>query len=613
MQPAQNTYWVGETVTLNATVRNLQSAAWDAALRLRVLNPHQQLAYQTTLPQTLPGSGEVSPVFTFTLPLPVTFGLHMAQLEVLRDGTPVGYAQTRFDLPKPLLAIRIQGPPAYRLGQDNTISFTLTNQGGAAVDDGAFHTRLAAPDGATLWSATDAFTLPGWQSITLTHAIPFSTAPGVYTLHYEARMYGGLLVRDSRTLAAAYAVSVQTDKDRYAGGETMAVTATVQNIGVFVEPLNVRLDVPDAPFSQGQSATPAVGQANSLSYSIPLTTAIEAGVRPFTVTLATGAGVASSKAFQYIILPADLRLSLNDGDYAVGGALPLRLTNIGGGQTAYSGQLLLRDGDGRLVAVGMTSGVLGSGAAATYPLALPDDLADGLYTLKATYYAHSTGQRVALTRIIAIDGLTAAMYAETDARIYHAGDPIMATAWLTNTGDYAIAGGRLTLEAISMLGVGPLAGVVQDGDGQRLPGARVRLDPSGAGQTAWTNLAGEFRFESVSVGQHTFQVERAGYLAYTGAHFVAGPQSPITFTLTPLPMAELSGVVRVSGGVTIVVGANMRIANGEWRINAQVGMERMLSPTSHRATTPSPSPPPASPPTPPPSPSMPEPTPTTWN
>ncbi|HEY9174431.1 MAG TPA: carboxypeptidase-like regulatory domain-containing protein, partial [Verrucomicrobiae bacterium] len=191
-----------------------------------------------------------------------------------------------------------------------------------------------------------------------------------------------------------------------------------------------------------------------------------------------------------------------------------------------------------------------------YPLALPSDLADGLYILKATYYAHSTGQRVGLTRIVAVDGLEALLVAATDEPVYHSGDPITATAWLTNTGDYAIVGGRLALKAISMLGVGPLAGVVQDDDAQRIPGARVTLDDA---TTAWTNLAGEFRFESVGVGQHTFQVERVGYLTYTGTHFVVGPQAPLTFTLTPRPVAELSGAVRVSGGVTIVVGADVRL------------------------------------------------------
>ncbi len=556
LHPAQNTYWGADTITLNAAIHNLQTAAWEAVLRLQILNPQQQVVYQTTFPQPLPPNGQVNPVFTFTLPSPVTFGMHTARLEVLRGEASVGFAQASFNVPQPPLAVTAQGPAAYRLGEDNAVTFTLRNEGGTAIDAGTFNARLAAPSGATLWSVSTPFTLTGWQTGTLAYTLPFSTALGIYTLHYEARLHGNLLIRDRYAIPAAYAVSVQTDKDRYAGSETMAVNVNVQNIGAFEETLNTQLEVPDAPFTQSQNATPAPGATAVLSYTVLLTTAIDGGVHPFTVTLTTGAGASSAKAFQYIILPADLRLSLDNAAYTVGGALPVRLTNIGGGQTAYSGQLLLRDGDGRLAAVGITSGIIGSGATTSYPLALPDDLANGLYTLKATYYAHSTGQRVELTRIIAVGGLEAQLVAATDAPVYHSGDPITATAWLTNTGGYAVVNGRLRLEAISMLGVGPLAGIVQDGEEQRVPGARITLDDTA---TAWTNLAGEFRFESVSVGQHTFRVERVGYLTYTGTHFVVGPQAPLAFTLTPQPVAKLSGVVRASGGVTLVVGADVML------------------------------------------------------
>jgi len=556
LSPTQNTYWVGETVTLNTVVRNLQAAAWETTLKLRVVNSQQQIVYQTTLSQTLPAGGQVTPGFTFPTTDFPTLGQYTVQMEALREGQGVGYGQTYFALPAPQVTLRILEPASYHLGQNNTLAFVLQNTSGMTVTEGAFNLRLQSPTGATLWSGSDAFTLTAGQAVTFTHALPFTTALGIYTLGHETWMGEHLLSRDSHPIAAAYAVGVQTDKDRYAGGETMAVTVTVQNTGRFEEALSARLETPDAPFSQTQTTTPTVGQIVNLSYTIPLTTAIDGGVHPFTVTLTTNAGTSSAKTFPYIILPADLRLSLDDVAYAVGGALPVRLTNLGGGQTAYSGQILLRDSDGRLAAVGIASGLIGSGATALYPLALPSDLADGLYILKATYYAHSTGQRVGLTRIVAVDGLEALLVAATDEPVYHSGDPITATAWLTNTGDYAIVGGRLALKAISMLGVGPLAGVVQDDDAQRIPGARVTLDDA---TTAWTNLAGEFRFESVGVGQHTFQVERVGYLTYTGTHFVVGPQAPLTFTLTPRPVAELSGAVRVSGGVTIVVGADVRL------------------------------------------------------
>ena len=121
-----------------------------------------------------------------------------------------------------------------------------------------------------------------------------------------------------------------------------------------------------------------------------------------TVTLTTGAGVSVAKSFQYIVLPANLRLSLGEGPYEVGGNLPVVVTNVGGGVTGYGGQVFLRDSSARLVTWGSSGGTLGAGEGDTYGLSLPSDLADGLYTLRANYVAHATGQAVSLDRIVAV-------------------------------------------------------------------------------------------------------------------------------------------------------------------------------------------------------------------
>jgi len=258
VRPAQDSYYVGQPVTVTVTLTNTEQAGYSATARLRALDPARLLFDAQEQLFTLGGRGSsVALVYTLTMPLTPTFGLHTVQVEAVRGGQAVGFGQAHFNLPAPHVAVAVAGPAdGYRLGQSNTVTFTLTNQGGTTVDDGRFDVRLDAPDGSPLWSTSDPFTLTGWAALTLTHAVPFSTALGIYTFRYDGLMHGGLITRDTTEAAAAYAVTVTQDKERHAGGETMAVTVTVQNIGDFREVLDVRLEVPDAPFSQTQTITP---------------------------------------------------------------------------------------------------------------------------------------------------------------------------------------------------------------------------------------------------------------------------------------------------------------------------------------------------------------------
>ncbi|MBN1889247.1 MAG: carboxypeptidase regulatory-like domain-containing protein [Thermoflexales bacterium] len=570
VQLAQSSYYVGQPVTASVSLVNAETASYTATARLRALSPLGAVYDEQEQAFALGGRGtSASLVYTLAMPLTPTFGLHTVRVEVLRDELVVGGGLASFELPLPHVPVTVLDPSAYRLDQANAVSFRLDNQGGTDVVDGTFSVRLEAPDSQVVWSTSEPLELPGWESVTFTHAIPFSTTLGVYTLHYDAHVRGYLITRGSHKVAAAYAVARVTDKDRYSGGETMAVDVVVQNTGDLSETLDVRLEAPGAPFSQTQAATPGPGQTAELRYQVPLTTAITAGVHPMTVSvivtgLANGAGPSSARLFQYIVLPARLRLSLPPGSgLQAGGRLPLQVTNVGGGLSAYAGQLFLRDSSGRVIAWGAAAGSLDSGEADTYELALPSDLREGLYNLGATYVAHATGQQVSLNRLVAIHGVEAELSAATAWQVYTAGEAITATARLTNTGAFSLGHGTLVLEGISMLGFGPLAGVVLDNTGRRLAGARVTLDEKRA---TWTNRTGEYFFESVGVGEHHFQVEAAprgglaGYLAYSSTQFVLGPQEPLTLTLYPAPTAELSGTLRASGGVTIVVGADVEIS-----------------------------------------------------
>jgi RHS repeat-associated protein len=192
VQPAQDSYYVGQPVTVTVTLTNTEQAPYAATARLQATAPGGATFDLQEQPFTLDAEGSVAAlVYTLTMPVTPTFGLHTLQVEALRDGQVVGFGQAHFDLPSPHVAVTVQGPDAYRLGQDNTVAFILENQGGTIVDDGAFNVRLEAPGGQTLWNASDAFTLDGWQAVTFTHSVPFSTALGVYRFVYETRMHGG--------------------------------------------------------------------------------------------------------------------------------------------------------------------------------------------------------------------------------------------------------------------------------------------------------------------------------------------------------------------------------------------------------------------------------------
>ncbi len=560
VQPAETSYDAGETVTATVSLVNRAATGYTGTLRLECRAPDGDIIATREQEFAFSARDEQRDyVLSFDLPITPTFGLHTLLAQVLRDGEVIGGGYASFDLPVPRLDVTIvprQG--YYLLGRDNSVTVTLANRSDTVIEDGFFTVTLAGPDGIPLWNAATPFTLTIGEATDFTYTVPFTTDLGIHIFDYRATMRGVRLLRDEKNVPAAYAVTLHTDKSRYQGGETMTATLNVENIGDFREPLTVRFLVPDAAFTQTRPITPDVGQTVTLSYTVPLPTSIPGGVHPITVSLTTSTGVTATRGFHYIILPPELRVSLGDGPYRVGDALPVIIANIGGGFTDYGAVAILRDDTGKLVALDTDIGGLGSGEEHTFAFPVPADLKDGLYSLRvyANPYA-ITGGNVTYERIIAVEGQRVTLHVATEEPVYRSGDPITATVTLTNSGDFAVNDGLVEVQALSMAGRGPLAGVVLDSDGRPLPGAEVTLDGA---QTYRTNLAGEFRFENVGVGDHEFTVVRAGYSDLHTTRFVVGPQEPLTLTLYHLA-ATLSGTVRTQAGL-IVPGADVWLGSG---------------------------------------------------
>ena len=562
VEPASAAYFDGASDAPSATIilTDVAGADYAATLHLETFDPAGELVVNETRPVALSADSAIAEEYAPTWPSTPTYGLYKMRAELRDpDGHVVGYGDAAFDAPAPDVAVEIQHAAPYHLAENNTVDFILTNGNATAVDDGSFHADLTAPDGARLWETTEAFTLAGNDQLTLTYNLPLSDALGVYRLTYAMRQRGAVIFRDQSEVAAAYAVSYQTDAasgSRYAPGETMGVTITVENIGEVETPLTATLTAPDANFAQSTPIAPAVGAARTVTANVTLPPTLTHGAYPMTVTLTTAHGASSAHRSHYLALPTNLRLSLTQRRYRLDETLPLQVVNLGAGSTGYVGLATLRDQAGTLVLSENLSDTIGNSATVTHALALPADLKSGLYTLEATVNADSPEQQVTLRRIIAVEGVTSELDAHTAQQVYADGGTISATAWLTNTGNFTLTNGTLTLKAQSMLGEGPTAGSVQAPDGRRLPGAYVTIDGE---QSFWTNIDGEFRFVEIERGDHTFQVERWGYEPYSATHFVAGPHQPITLTLTPRFSADLGGTVRVSGGLTIVVGAEVSL------------------------------------------------------
>ncbi len=562
VEPTSAAYYDGASNPMQATITltDVAGADYDATLHLMTFDPDGAPVNSEARSVALLAGSAIAVDYTPTLPTTPTYGLYKLRAELRDpDGHIVGYGDAAFDAPAPDVAIAPHRAAPYRLAEVNAVDFILTNANATEVDDGSFHAALTAPDGAPLWETTDAFTLAGHDQLTLTYNLPLSADLGIYRLTYATRQRGEVIFRDQSEVAAAYAVSYQTDAatgSRYAPGETMGVTITVENIGEVETPLTTTLTAPDADdFTQSTPITPSVGAARTVTANIALPFAIH-GAYPMTVTLTTAHGASSTHRSHYLALPPNLRLSLAQRRYRLDETLPLRVANLGAGSTGYIGLATLRDQTGARVLSEQLDDTIGSGATVTHALTLPPDLKSGLYTLEANARANSTGQQITLRRIIAVEGIASALAGQTAQQVYAGGEIISATAWLTNTGDFPLTNGTLTLKAQSMLGEGPTAGSVQAPDGQRLPGAYVTIDGE---QSFWTNIDGEFRFVEIERGDHSFQVERWGYEPYSATHFVAGPHQPITLTLAPRFSANLGGAVRVSGGLTIVVGAEVSL------------------------------------------------------
>lgn len=562
VEPASAAYYDGASDPMQATITltDVAGADYNATLHLMTFDPDGARIDSEERSVALLADSAIAVDYTPTLPPTPTYGLYKLRAELRDpDGHVVGYGDAAFDAPAPDVTVALHRAAPYRLAEDNAVDFILTNGNATTVDDGVFHAELTAPDGARLWYTDTAFTLAGNDQLTLTYNLPLGADLGVYRLTYATRQRGEVIFRDQSEVAAAYAVSYQTDAatgSRYAPGETMGVTITVENIGEVETPLTTTLTAPDADdFAQSTRITPTVGATRAVTANIALSSMLH-GAYPMTVTLTTAHGASSTHHSHYLALPPNLRLSMAQRRYRLDETLPLRVANLGAGSTGYIGLATLRDQTGARVLSEQLSDTIGSGATVTHALALPPDLKSGLYTLEATVNADSPEQQVKLRRIIAVDGVSSDLDAHTAQQVYADGGIISATAWLTNTGDFTLTNGTLTLKAQSMLGEGPTAGSVQAPDGQRLPGAYVTIDGE---QSFWTNIDGEFRFVEIEPGDHSFQVERWGYEPYSATHTVAGPHQPITLTLAPRFSAHLSGAVRVSGGLTIVVGAEISL------------------------------------------------------
>ena len=315
----KNLYAKGETVTINASLKNNTTASWQPNVKITVSDSTWTEVFEDTKALTLPPSGTGSVSSSFTLPANSPIGSYWVYVQVpLGKLCCVGVAYTRFELPQSQISVSPNLPTAFSTGP-STIPFILKNSVTINVSSGTIDLSLRAPDGSEVFSGNQPFSIAVGESKTLDVAISIpSLKLGNYTLTYsqsdETRIGRPVAI----FLSNSYNLNLSLDKPAYKIGETANVTASIINTGKFLQEASLTMDVPFLGLSETRSLTLNPSETANIPYSLSLPLTLKQG-GPVQVALSLPSGDRIEKQINLAIKPVkiDQKIVFDKASYRI--------------------------------------------------------------------------------------------------------------------------------------------------------------------------------------------------------------------------------------------------------------------------------------------------------
>jgi len=126
----QKEYAVGEDVSVSLNLRNKRSAACNATVIVRVLDPDNNKVFEDTFYANLSAYESLTKTLTFTLPTTSEYGVYLVSVEAYTDGRKIGSGSTYFEVRGYIVKMSFDKPDrAYRIRESMNIELEVKNTG----------------------------------------------------------------------------------------------------------------------------------------------------------------------------------------------------------------------------------------------------------------------------------------------------------------------------------------------------------------------------------------------------------------------------------------------------------------------------------------------------
>jgi hypothetical protein len=523
----QAQYARNQTVNISATVTNLANLTVNYQLNLRVTAPDGTAVYSDTRPVSIAAGGQMGNAFSFVLPATVPNGTFRIQADLYQGSARISGSVGGFVLPNSPARFNVNLPDALPVTAGDPLQVVVTNPHGYLPVNGTLSVVATAPDGSTVSAAAQPYTLAAGGSTTLNFDLTgLPAAFGQYRFEfasedeYNAQAW-------ATTGSVSLAASIGFDRRTYRIRETLGVEVTVENEGDFAVSPALTLSIPDLAYSDALLPALDAGEANTLSYSLPLPDTLASGAHD--VYLDAEIGTAESWSQPFYVPMARVSAAISQTAYTAGDTLIVTLTNQGGVDGPVSGAIKLIDPFGYVLAPTDIDTTVLAGQSTMVEVVIPDGAADGAYQLVLDGEIVTTGSPFALYRQVNVAGVAAGLSVQTGQPAYFSDEAIDAEAALNVTSG-SLNNGNLNLRVC--MPTDPLGISDPGGGGGGGGGSTFRQSYEESSATInWTEIATTGTI--VAQGDDTFTLINIGFpfefygTTYTQAY--VGSNGYVTF------------------------------------------------------------------------------------
>lgn len=451
----------GLPVRVEATLVNSGAVPFEADVAFRLLSPSNRDAW------TGGTRAAVAPAGTTVLPAEITIdswdvGTWRLEAEVRHAGTLAGRAILLLRQPPPGLEIVPEIPRPWDPRTAQPVTFELRNAGGVPTGDGTLACSILDRGGSKLWQDSkpiDSIPPGDTALLSFTIALP-SPPPPTPVLTCEADIPGGPIL-GSFPLPNRPVISLSLDREHPAAGESLTGLAQLRNDGEFVQAGSLRVSAPGL-LEEAAAVALLPGELSELPFVLALPGDIAPGPHVVSATFGPGSEFFASAAF--FVQPARLELLPPPAEIGAGDTFTLTSLNTGHARGVFDWELRLFATGGGPGGTAAPSPISSSGGTATLDpggdadltLAIPADLAAGLYAVELSAHDRRTGTPLLSRHFVFVDGVTASLAVGSNRPVYSRGEPIEARCLVTG-GAAPVPGASVELSLAGSGGIDPVA------------------------------------------------------------------------------------------------------------------------------------------------------------